>query len=160
MKPPRIFMIPSAKTIYQEGRKPNRLKFFSRAKSKIGYNSLNNRLTDLFGEIKFDHYPLNTLEMLRNNLKNYFDLQLIAFIFYSWQLRNLPVMYLLTNPDAWLHDSIEELWFFPWVGYDDINNLESSFSTTKQLPLRIQDPGQGTPIRPRGQCARIISSWQ
>jgi len=47
---------------YHERRHPNRLKNFSTALTRIGDNSLQNRLTLLFKETNFDHFPHLTPE--------------------------------------------------------------------------------------------------
>jgi len=60
------------KNMYQERRKPGQIKFFSNNNTKVGQNSLKNRLDDAFKAINFDHYPLNSIDYLRTNLKKTF----------------------------------------------------------------------------------------
>jgi len=45
---------------FQEWRRLGRIKFFGGSSSKVGGNSLRNRLTDLFNGIDFDFYPFIT----------------------------------------------------------------------------------------------------
>jgi len=58
-----------SRNVYQERRKPSRLRFFNDSNKKVGLNCLRNRLTEIFNAIDFDHYPNISDEGLRTNLK-------------------------------------------------------------------------------------------
>ena len=62
------------KTLYCERRKPGRLRFFDNSKTKLGFQSIDNRLTSVFAELDFDHYPHITDHSLRINLKKSLNL--------------------------------------------------------------------------------------
>ncbi len=61
-------------TLYFERRKSGRLRFFDNSKTKLGFQSIDNRLTSVFAELDFDHYPHITDHSLRINLKKSLNL--------------------------------------------------------------------------------------
>jgi len=54
---------------FQEQRRSGRMKYFDDTNTKVGWNSLRNRLTDLFNTNDFDFYPFISPDRLRINLK-------------------------------------------------------------------------------------------
>jgi len=60
------------RTLFVERRRPHRAKFFDASKSKLGYQSLQNRIGPLFDMLTFDNYEnsLNDLTIRINLKKN------------------------------------------------------------------------------------------
>jgi len=69
---PRHLYKSLTKNAFQERRRPGRMKFYDDSNTKVGGNSLRNRLTDLFNRIDFDFYPFINPDRLRINLKRLF----------------------------------------------------------------------------------------
>ena len=51
-----ISMILLQRTLYIVRRKSGRLRFYNNSRTKIGYQSIKNRLADVFLSLNFDHY--------------------------------------------------------------------------------------------------------
>lgn len=60
-------------TAYHERRKPNRLLFFDKSKTKLGFQGIQNRIGDVFNQFDFDNYPVINDDQLRINLKKSFN---------------------------------------------------------------------------------------
>jgi len=68
---PKLLYEALSRTCFQERRKPNRIKFYGAWTTRIWSNAVNNRLTEIFDKIDFDHMSINDIQ-LRMRLKKCF----------------------------------------------------------------------------------------
>ncbi len=85
---PRNLLETLKKTMYVKRRQAGRLHFYDSSKTKMGLQSIENRLTDVFSRLDFDHFPHISDHHLRTSLKKSLNFTIIDPILQNGERNN------------------------------------------------------------------------